>query len=76
MIPRDHGHFIYDRIFQRTEMGRVVEALAAASVERTKAGARHLLKVPAVRGLATDPRLVEIAPVRRADTSRIPGHIV
>ena len=42
-------------------MGRAIEALAAASVERTKAGARHVLKVPAVRALAMDSRLVEIA---------------
>src|SRR5678816_4367106 len=55
------GHFIYDQVFQRTEMGRAIEALAAASVERTRAGARHVLKVPAVRALAVDSRLVEIA---------------
>ena len=55
------GHFIYDQVFQRTEMGRAIEALAAASVERTRAGARHVLKVPAVRALAMDSRLVEIA---------------
>ena len=55
------GHFIYDQVFQRTEMGRAIEALAAASVERTRAGARHVLNVPAVRALAMDSRLVEIA---------------
>jgi len=60
-IRNDQGHFIYDRVFHRTEMGRVAEALAAASVERTRAGARHLLKLPAARALAEDARLIEIA---------------
>ena len=43
------------------DMEGVGEALAAATVERTKAGARHVLKVPAVRELAADSRLIEIA---------------
>ena len=35
-------------------MGRAIEALEAASVERTKAGARHVLNVPAVQALAVE----------------------
>src|SRR5687768_7565275 len=42
-------------------MSRDVEALAAAHLERTKAGARHVLNVPAVRELSADPRLISIA---------------
>jgi hypothetical protein len=38
MIRNDQGHFIYEQVFHRTEMVRAAEALAAASVERTKAG--------------------------------------
>jgi ectoine hydroxylase-related dioxygenase (phytanoyl-CoA dioxygenase family) len=61
MIQSYQGHFIYEHVFRRVEMGRMAEALAAASVERTKAGARHVLRLPAVRALASDRRLVEIA---------------
>jgi ectoine hydroxylase-related dioxygenase (phytanoyl-CoA dioxygenase family) len=57
----DPGYLICDRVFSRTDMDGVAEALAAAAVERTKAGARHVLKVPAVRRLAADSRLLEIA---------------
>jgi len=61
MTPTDPGYSIYDQVFQRSEMRQVVEALVAAHVERTKAGARHVLKVPAVRELSADPRLITIA---------------
>jgi ectoine hydroxylase-related dioxygenase (phytanoyl-CoA dioxygenase family) len=39
----------------------VAAALSRAKVPRTKAGARHLLGVPAVRALAHDPRLTGLA---------------
>jgi ectoine hydroxylase-related dioxygenase (phytanoyl-CoA dioxygenase family) len=55
------GHHIYDHVFERTEMSGVAEAFDSIAVERTKAGARHVLKVPAVRALAADPRLMDIA---------------
>jgi hypothetical protein len=42
-------------------MERVGGALSDATIERTKAGARHVLKVPAVHELAADPRLMDIA---------------
>jgi hypothetical protein len=58
--PND-GYSICDHVFSPTEMDRVGEALAVATVERTKAGARHVLGVPAVRALATDSRLLDIA---------------
>ena len=61
MIQIDDGYCIYPRVFQRSEMVSVIEALAAASVERTKAGARRVLSVPAVRDLASDSRLLRIA---------------
>ncbi len=61
MTQTDPGYSIYDQVFQRSEMRQVVEALAAAHVERTKAGARHVLKVPAVLELSADPRLITIA---------------
>jgi hypothetical protein len=42
-------------------MIEVLETLAASRVERTKAGARHVLGVPVVRSLASDQRLLSIA---------------
>jgi ectoine hydroxylase-related dioxygenase (phytanoyl-CoA dioxygenase family) len=59
--PDDAGYSICDLVFSPTDMDRVGEALAVSRVERTKAGARHVLKVPAVRALATDSRLLDIA---------------
>ena len=61
MTQIDRGHFIFDRVFTRTEMVRVLEALSGASLDRTRAGARHLLTVPVVRDLSADPRMVQVA---------------
>ena len=61
MARDDLGYSIYDRVFERAEMASTVEALAQAKMARTKAGARHVLAVPIVRALATDPRLMNIA---------------
>jgi len=61
MIQEDSGYLICDQIFARSEIESLERALAGAHVERTKAGARHVLKVPAVRALSTDPRLMRLA---------------
>jgi Phytanoyl-CoA dioxygenase (PhyH) len=61
MTRTDWGYSIYDRVFERSEMARTLERLAAAEMDRTKAGARHVLNVPIVRELADDPRLAGIA---------------
>jgi ectoine hydroxylase-related dioxygenase (phytanoyl-CoA dioxygenase family) len=42
-------------------MERIRQALAAADLPRTRAGARHVLRVPAVRELAMHPDLVQLA---------------
>jgi hypothetical protein len=42
--PEDPGYSIRDHVFSRTDMAGVGQALADATVERTKAGARHVLK--------------------------------
>ena len=42
-------------------MLQLAEGLLAGPVQRTKAGARHVLGIPAVRELASDPRLLRIA---------------
>src|SRR6185436_775099 len=43
------------------EMNSVIDALSAQAISRTKAGARHVLGVPAVRALALDHRLLGVA---------------
>jgi hypothetical protein len=61
MTQIDQGCSIFDRVFARTHMDRVLASLSAADLERTKAGARHVLNVPVVRELSADPHMVEIA---------------
>ena len=55
------GHHIFDNFFRRMEMVRMLEALSTADVDRTKAGARHVMAVPVVRDLASDSRMLRIA---------------
>jgi hypothetical protein len=47
------GYSIAEQVFDGPEMAGVCEALARADLVRTKAGARHILSVPAVRAPAT-----------------------
>jgi hypothetical protein len=61
MIPPDHGYRTVDGVFAAEEVERVLEGLTSAHVERTRAGARHVLGVPVVGDLAVDPRMVGIA---------------
>ena len=57
----DQGYSIHDGVFDRREMAQLLEALNGANIERTKAGARHVLAQPAVRELANDRRLMTLA---------------
>lgn len=57
----DQGYSIFKQVFERTEMLGVVETLAGDALQRTRAGARHLLNVPIVRDLSADPRMLGIA---------------
>lgn len=61
MTQTEQGYSIYDQIFERSEMAHAVAELAIAGMDRTKAGARHVLNVPLVRELADDQRLMRIA---------------
>jgi ectoine hydroxylase-related dioxygenase (phytanoyl-CoA dioxygenase family) len=55
------GFAIVPRVFREDEIARVADALAAWPLQRSRAGARHLLACPAAAALALDPRLVAIA---------------
>jgi ectoine hydroxylase-related dioxygenase (phytanoyl-CoA dioxygenase family) len=60
-MASDSGFSIHDRVFSRHLMLEVLAALDVANLIRTRAGARHVLAVPAVRSLADHPALLEIA---------------
>ena len=55
------GFSIHRAVFTATEISALTAALETVDVERTRAGARHLMSVPAVQALAEEPRLREIA---------------
>src|SRR5262245_48932197 len=61
MPSPDPGYSIAEQVFERSRMAEVCEVLAAANLHRTKAGARHVLWVQAVRDLATEFQLVNLA---------------
>jgi hypothetical protein len=62
MIEKDtHGYAITTDVFDRDEMTAALEALGHLDVSRSKAGARHILNVPAVHRLANDPRAIDLA---------------
>jgi hypothetical protein len=61
MTGTDAGYFVAGRVFDQPSMIRLRDALARAELPRTKAGARHVLGVPEVRTLASQPSLVRLA---------------
>ena len=58
MTETETGYSISHEVFDRAEMTRVIKALDQAPIIRSRAGARHVLRMSAVRELATDPRLL------------------
>ena len=54
----DAGYSINQEVFERAEMVQLVEELEHASIVRSRAGARHVLRLLTIRALATDPRLL------------------
>lgn len=57
----DCGFAVVPRVFDRREVDAILHALQGTTLHRSRAGARHLLSVPAVAALATDPRLLAFA---------------
>ena len=55
------GYAIYPHVFQPVEIEHVLETLSGDGIARTRAGARRLLGIPAVRQRANDARLLTIA---------------
>jgi hypothetical protein len=57
----NNGFSILRSVFTVAELERIAQDLGAASVKRSRAGARHLLSQPAIAALAHDPRLLGLA---------------
>ena len=55
------GFAVVSSVFDGTELERLANALEGASLQRSRAGARHLLNVPAIAALARDSRLLALA---------------
>jgi len=55
------GFAIVQGVFGDAELDTIAGDLAEASLQRSRAGARHLLAVPAMAALAQDPRLTAVA---------------
>ena len=61
LVMDDEGFAVFPQLFSGQEVGALAEALGQWPLERSRAGARHLLSCPAVDSLARDPRLLAIA---------------
>lgn len=57
----DPGYGIFPDVLAARDLAPVDAELRDAVAARTRAGARHLLALPAVRSLAEDPRLLHLA---------------
>lgn len=55
------GFWISQQVFKEYECAALLGELATGAIGRSRAGARHLMRVPAVSRLARDDRLLEMA---------------
>jgi ectoine hydroxylase-related dioxygenase (phytanoyl-CoA dioxygenase family) len=55
------GYGIFSNVWRSDEVAALATTLAQADLDRSRAGARHLLTQPAVAALARDPRMLAIA---------------
>src|SRR5262245_40017282 len=55
------GFAIVPDVFDGAELDEIAHDLATASLQRSRAGARHLLAIPTMATLARDPRLAAVA---------------
>jgi ectoine hydroxylase-related dioxygenase (phytanoyl-CoA dioxygenase family) len=60
-VIADSGYEVVDGVFAPSELEVAIAALEAHSVTRSRAGARHVLALPAVRALAIDSRMLALA---------------
>lgn len=56
----ENGYLIAEKVFEATEMDSLIDRLGGLNAEPGRPGYRHLMADPAVRSLASDPRLIEL----------------
>jgi ectoine hydroxylase-related dioxygenase (phytanoyl-CoA dioxygenase family) len=61
MTGQDLGFAVIADVFDDAEVQRVLDALRSPAVDRTRAGARHVLGLRSVAALAGDTRMLAIA---------------
>ncbi len=59
--PTARGFTIVDAVLDRTEVAGLARTLGTSHLDRSRAGARHVMNHPAVSGVAADPRMAAIA---------------
>lgn len=64
MQPDDLGFSIHKSLFSPAECEAIIGSFSSSSLNRTRAGLRHLMSNSAVAALATDSRLISIAKER------------
>jgi ectoine hydroxylase-related dioxygenase (phytanoyl-CoA dioxygenase family) len=57
----ESGFSIVPQVFVASELDGIMRELDTHSVQRSRAGARHLLSVPAIAAVARDARLINLA---------------
>jgi hypothetical protein len=55
------GFSIVEAVLDETEVAELARALETPDLDRSRAGARHLMNRPAVSAVAADSRMVAIA---------------
>jgi ectoine hydroxylase-related dioxygenase (phytanoyl-CoA dioxygenase family) len=61
LISRDEGFAILPQVLSQQEATKLSEAVDRLQLDRSRAGARHMLRFPVADALARDPRLLDIA---------------
>jgi len=56
-----YGYAIIPNVIPQDEIGLLITTIENSNLNRTRAGARHILKQPVINELANDPRLLKIA---------------
>ena len=69
-MSRDNGFAVLPDVLSRREIATLSDAITRLRAERSRAGARHLLRHPDVASLARDPRLLEIAAATLGEQAR------
>jgi len=69
-MSRDYGFAVLPDVLSRQEIAVLSDAITRLRTERSRAGARNMLRHPDVASLARDPRLLEIATATLAEQAR------